>query len=85
MLAAFNDVLKTAQGETIGILSHSSAIRALLSNWMDEEKLVGTDVGNTSVTTIARDSEDAAWYIVASNDLLHLEGIESQSLGEPDR
>ncbi len=85
MMTAFNDYLKEAKGETIGILSHSSAIRALLSQWMSEEQLVGTDVGNTSVTTIAREDENGTWRIIASNDLLHLEGIESQSLGEPDR
>jgi len=85
MAAAFNEYLKEAKGETIGILSHSSAIRALLSQWIDEEHLVSTDVGNTSVTTIARDNENSQWHIVASNDLTHLEGIESQSLGEPDQ
>jgi broad specificity phosphatase PhoE len=85
MIAAFNDYLKADQGETIGILSHSSAIRALLSQWMDEDQLVKTDVGNTSVTTIAREHESDGWRIIAPNDLTHLEGIESQSLGELDR
>jgi broad specificity phosphatase PhoE len=85
MIAAFDDYMKEDKGETIGIISHSSAIRSLLSQWIADEQLVGTDVGNTSVTTIARDDENETWHIVASNDLAHLEGIESQSLGEPDR
>jgi broad specificity phosphatase PhoE len=85
MIAAFNDYLKADKGETIGILSHSSAIRALLSQWMDEDHLIKTDVGNTSVTTIAREGENDPWRIIAPNDLTHLEGIESQSIGEPDR
>jgi broad specificity phosphatase PhoE len=85
MIAAFNDYLKEDKGETIGILSHSSAIRSLLSQWIDDEQLVGTEVGNTSVTTIAREDENDTWRIVAPNDVTHLEGIESQSLGEPDR
>jgi broad specificity phosphatase PhoE len=85
MIAAFNDFLKADKGETIGILSHSSAIRSLLSQWIDDEQLVGTEVGNTSVTTIAREDENDTWRIVAPNDVTHLEGIESQSLGEPDR
>jgi broad specificity phosphatase PhoE len=85
MIAAFNDYMKEDKGETIGILSHSSAIRSLLSQWIADEQLVGTDVGNTSVTTIAREDEKDTWRIVASNDVTHLEGIESQSLGEPDR
>ncbi|NWF68534.1 MAG: histidine phosphatase family protein [Chloroflexi bacterium] len=85
MISAFNDYLRRDEGETIAILSHSSAIRTLLSQWVDEAKLVSTDVDNTSVTTIVRDeNDDTLWHIVAMNDVTHLEELESRSIGEFD-
>jgi broad specificity phosphatase PhoE len=82
MLAAFKDYLQQDKGETIGILSHSSAIRSLLSEWIPEAQLINADVGNTSVTSIARDDENGTWRVVASNDVTHLEGLEAQSVTE---
>ena len=42
------------------------------------------DLTNTSVTTIARDDDGAPWHVVAVDDVLHLDGMETQSVIEPE-
>jgi 2,3-bisphosphoglycerate-dependent phosphoglycerate mutase len=81
MIEAFNAYLAEARGETIGILSHSSAIRTLLMEWIPEAELVEAEISNTSVTTIAL-NDDGTWRIVAANDVMHLEGLATKSFEE---
>lgn len=82
MIAAFHDFVGQDQGETIAILSHSTAIRLVLAELINGFKPSDLDASNTGVTTIHRESDDAPWTIAASNDLTHLEGIESRPFAE---
>lgn len=82
MFEAFQDAVADGKGETIGILSHTSAIRSLLSELIPGFDPYESVIGNTSVTTIYRPDEQHPWQIVIENDLSHLEGLESQSLDE---
>ena len=63
--------------EVIGILSHTTAIRLLLRDLVPEANLNHAHFGNTSVTTLKR-RDDGGWELVATNDLMHLEGLESR-------
>lgn len=78
MLAAFNDILAQDRGETVGIISHTTAMRALLSDLIPDMDVNEVIFNNTSVTTLAR-SDGQHWQLVASNDLMHLEGLASRS------
>lgn len=79
--AAFRDFIKADLGETIAILSHTTAIKALLNDLIPSYDPLSSDIGNTSVTTIAR-QQDGSWVLVADNDISHLEGIETQAVPE---
>lgn len=80
ILEAFNDILKEDKGETIGIISHTTAIRKLLEDLIPSFDQSGLIFGNSSVTTIVLEGDE--WCLVASNDVMHLEGLESRSVGE---
>jgi broad specificity phosphatase PhoE len=77
MVEVFNDILKQDKGETIGIISHTTAIHALLADLIPGGTGKEVAVSNTSVTTIALE-EKGKWRLVASDDVLHLEGLETQ-------
>jgi len=79
-VAALQDYMTAAETtgrEAIGILSHTTTIRLLLDELMAEPVDVESKFGNTSVTTVAR-AEDDAWRVTVSNDVMHLEGLESR-------
>jgi broad specificity phosphatase PhoE len=80
ILAAFNDFLAADKGETIAILSHSTAINALLAEIIPGVKFGSVDVSNTSVTTIKRD--DGKWQLVTADDITHLDGMSAQKVQE---
>ncbi len=67
--------------DIIAVLSHTTAIKALLTEIIDGYDFAAADIGNTSVTTI-RKSDDGVWTLVADNDLSHLEGLTSQAVPE---
>lgn len=77
IVEAFGDILKQDKGETIGILSHTTAIHCLLAEIMPE--VVGREVkvSNTSVTTIHL-NDDGKWELVTADDIMHLEGLEAK-------
>jgi broad specificity phosphatase PhoE len=75
-LSAFKDIESWDAGETVGILSHTTAIHALLSVLVPDCYANEVAVSNTSVTTIVRD-DDAAWTLVTADDVMHLEGLET--------
>lgn len=79
-LAALNDALSLEGVETVGVITHSTAMRALLDALVPGHSLGGVVIGNSSVTTLAHDG--ATWRLVAANDLAHLEGLESASVAE---
>lgn len=84
MLAAFKDIAAGDRGETVGILSHTTAIHSLLSEIIPGGFSRPVAVSNTSVTTISL-SDDGSWQLVTADDVLHLEGLEakiSPELGE---
>ncbi|PJF41165.1 MAG: histidine phosphatase family protein [Chloroflexi bacterium] len=80
MLQAFHDIVAREDGETIGIVTHTTALHALLEALIPSYVVGDAKFGNTSVTTIAR--QNGEWKLVAANDLTHLEGLESRSAKE---
>jgi probable phosphoglycerate mutase len=80
MRAAFDDILREDRGETVGVLSHTSAIKLLLDQIVPDADVLDLDFGNTSVTTLLKKSTD--WEIVVAQDVSHLEGMESQAVPE---
>lgn len=81
MVDAFNDYLKADVGDTIAIISHSTAINALLSEIIPGVTFGTVDMSNTSVTTIQR-SDGGTWALTAADDISHLEGLEAGRLPE---
>ncbi len=81
MVAAFDDILKQQNGETVGVISHTTAIHELLAALIPDNKSQEVEVSNTSVTTIALEI-DGKWRLVAADDVLHLEGLETQKSPE---
>jgi broad specificity phosphatase PhoE len=78
--AAFNDILKEDAAETVAIVSHTVSIRVLLMTLIDGYDAVTARLGNSSVTTIARDGD--GWKMVVPNDTMHLDGLESRIVKE---
>ncbi|MCB9452021.1 MAG: histidine phosphatase family protein [Anaerolineaceae bacterium] len=76
VVAAFNDILAQDKGETVGVISHTTTIHTLLNELIPGAHADTLSVSNTSVTTIVR--EDDRWKLVTSNDLMHLEGLETK-------
>jgi broad specificity phosphatase PhoE len=81
MVAAFEDILKQEKGDTVGVISHTTAIHELLAALIPDNKSQEVAVSNTSVNTIALEA-DGKWRLVAADDVLHLEGLETQKSPE---
>lgn len=81
MVEAFDAILKQDKGETIGVISHTTAIHELLAAIIPDNTNQEVAVSNTSVTTIVL-SENGKWQLVASDDVLHLEGLPTQTSPE---
>jgi broad specificity phosphatase PhoE len=82
VLAAFADILEQQKGETVGVVSHTTTMKVLLTQLLPDCDERGMDLGNSSVTTIAREDENAPWRLVAVGDDTHLEGLEAKAVGE---
>lgn len=80
--AALDDILARASGETIGIVSHTTAIRAILHALVPAFDSFAHEFANISVTTLMRDAETASWSVTQVNDISHLEGMETLTFGE---
>jgi alpha-ribazole phosphatase/probable phosphoglycerate mutase len=80
MHEAFQEIVAQDKGETIGVISHTTAIHQLLSLLIPDTKAGRVTVSNTSVTTIVRDGGN--WRLVAADDVSHLEGLESKAVPE---
>ncbi len=82
ILAAFADMLAQDKGETVGVVSHTTAIKALLTHLLPDCDERGMELVNSSVTTIVRDDDGGPWRLVAVGDGAHLEGLETKAVGE---
>ncbi len=80
MTAAFDDVLAQAKGETVGMLTHTTALKVLMEDLFPGYNPLTVDLGNTSVTTLRR--KDDGWKLVAVDDCLHLEGLRTSAVTE---
>lgn len=80
MQAAFNDIVAQDAAETVGVVSHTVTIRALLDALVSNYGARDVRLGNTAVSTIMREHD--AWKLVVSNDVMHLEGLQSRSVRE---
>ncbi len=80
MRTALDDILAKEQGETIGILSHTTAIKSLLGAIIPGYDPLDVNLDNTSVTTIR--VKDGGWELVAVDDVIHLEGLERRASHE---
>ncbi len=81
VLAAVAEILAQNRGETVGVLSHTTAIKALLSGLVPSYSQRDLDIDNTSVTSLLR-ADDGGWQIVAADDVSHLEGLNTRSVSE---
>ena len=77
---ALNDILKQSSSETVGILSHTTAIKVLLGDLIPGYNPLEVDLDNTSVTTIHRRGDQ--WELVAVDDVMHLENLERRAARE---
>jgi broad specificity phosphatase PhoE len=80
MRQAFDEAMQREAGETIGIVSHTTAIKLLLDDLIPGSGVLDQDFGNTSVTTLH--ASDHGWQVVVAQDISHLEGMESQAVPE---
>lgn len=80
MRAAFDQIVAEAKAETIGVVSHTVTIRTLLSDLVPSYNPRSIRLGNTAVTTIR--PENNSWTLVVSNDVAHLEGLDSRAVRE---
>ncbi len=80
MKAAYADVLAQAKGETVGILTHTTALKVLMEDLFPGYNPLTVNLGNTSVTTMRRSGDN--WKLVAVDDCLHLEGLRTSAVTE---
>jgi broad specificity phosphatase PhoE len=80
MKAAFDDALAQGRGETVGVLTHTTALKTLMEDLFPNYDALAMNLGNTSVTTIRR--RDDGWKLVAVDDCLHLEGLRTSAVSE---
>ncbi len=78
--AALNDILQQCSCETVGILSHTTAIKVILADLIPGYNPLEVDLDNTSVTTIRRSGD--TWELVAVDDVMHLESLERRATRE---
>jgi broad specificity phosphatase PhoE len=83
MKAAVDDMLMRETGETLAVISHTTALKMLLKVLVPGADVQMADLTNSSVTTVERDNA-GNWRLVAVDDVLHLEGIEAQAVTEPE-
>ncbi|MFN8529464.1 MAG: histidine phosphatase family protein [Anaerolineae bacterium] len=84
VIEAFHEIMQQKTGETVAIVSHTTAIMTMLKELIPSYDPTGVDLDNTSVTTIRR-RENGDWEIVAIDDTIHLEGLASRAVGELEK
>lgn len=78
--SCFDDIIER-ESETIGIISHTTALRTLLARLVPDSNAYNLNFRNMSVTTIVR-QDDGSWEITQLDDVSHLEGMPSDFFGE---
>jgi len=73
--ACFDEII-AGESETIGIISHTTAMRSLLGELIPDSDANNLSFRNMSVTTIAQ-QDDGSWKITQLDDVSHLEGMPS--------
>ncbi len=82
--SVFEDIQKhQTEVQTVGIVTHSIAIRTLLSQLIPDYPSGGMPLSNISVTTIAL-NDAGQWTMIQANDVSHLEGMETKTIAEPE-
>lgn len=79
-LAGLDTALALEQVGTVGVVTHSTVVRALLDALIPAHNLGGGIISNSSVTTLTH--AEGVWHLVAANDCAHLEGLASTSVAE---
>jgi broad specificity phosphatase PhoE len=83
LISVFDDIERHQKDvETVAIVTHSIAIRTLLSKLIPDYPSGGMQLSNISVTTIAH--EDGEWKMIEANDVSHLDGMEAKTIAEPE-
>jgi len=83
-LKLFDEIQQKDEYKTVGILSHTTVIRGLLSALVPDTDPFQEEFANISVTTIAK-GDDGVWRVVEYNDISHLDGMEALTVGEVER
>ncbi|MGB1287659.1 MAG: histidine phosphatase family protein [Aggregatilineales bacterium] len=78
---AFEDILKQDDSETIAIITHTTAIRALINDLVEDANTYLMEFSNMSATTLAENA-DGGWHITQLNDISHLDGMGTRSVIE---
>jgi 2,3-bisphosphoglycerate-dependent phosphoglycerate mutase len=77
---AFDDAVARG-GDTIGIITHTTALRSLLNELVPDSNAFNLHFKNMSVSTIMQE-EDGSWRITQLDDVTHLEGFSSAAFYE---
>jgi 2,3-bisphosphoglycerate-dependent phosphoglycerate mutase len=76
VMACFRDIVARG-GETVALISHSTALGILLDELVPETDPFEIEFRNMSVTTLVADEQDR-WHVSQFDDVSHLEGMDSQ-------
>lgn len=81
--SVFEDMLGRGggQSDTVGIITHTTAIRTLLDTLVPDCQPLDMDFSNVSATTVVQES-DNTWTITQLNDVSHLEGMPTRAVKE---
>jgi len=79
--AFFDDMMQNSTDETLGILSHTTAMRVILQELVPDFDPFKHEFSNISVTTLIR-NDDGSWNVTQVNDISHLDGMETLAVGE---
>lgn len=82
--ACFEDIMQRGGGEIVGIITHSTAIRTLLTDLVPDYNPNSHAYSNSSVTTIER-QWDNVWRIGLLDDISHLDKMETFSMDEMEK
>lgn len=66
---------------SIGVVSHTTAIRLMISELVKDRDVKQVNFTNSSVTTVTN-GDDGIWRLTAANDTTHLEGLPTRYMVE---
>lgn len=77
---AFDDIIARG-GDTVGIITHTTALRSLLNELVPDSNAYNLHFKNMSVSTLMQE-EDGSWRITQLDDVTHLEGLPAAAFFE---